>query len=110
MAKTPALCVPAEQPKQVDPGHPSRLRNVRHGAAMSAAEVCASDQSFSVLIGMTVTVNVNGPDVVTVLCEKVHQRVVTNLQVKERGGRTARRRGRVAHFFPCGRRLPPDLH
>ncbi len=32
---------------------------------------------------MTIAVNIDGPNVVTVLSKKIHQRIVANLQVKK---------------------------
>ena len=87
IANTPALWVPAEQPRIFILVTPLNRVIVAHrcrdigGCGMRIRPI------FVGLVGTAVAVEVNRPDVIAILGKKIHQRIVANLQVKKRATR-----------------------
>ena len=67
--------------EQVDLRHSSQLRDVFDSRGNVGCGRMGVYPVICRFLGMTVAVNVDGPDVVTVLRQKVHQGLVADLQV-----------------------------
>src|SRR5271165_862255 len=74
-------------PEQVDLAHASELCYVLYCRVDISGGRLDTRPILICLVGMTIAVNINGPDVVAIRGEHIHQRVVPNLKVEIRTSR-----------------------